>query len=114
VAGQLRKRQAWPLHDVADGEAGGAHVEPWRGSHHATTVVANNDCCNRPTIAAVTARASGAVRDSGDDPADAASRAAASTAETSALFWIAQSPESTAARKQSRKSGATNANSTVA
>lgn len=46
--------------------------------------------------------------------AAAASRAACSAAETEALVWIAQSAESSAAKKQRKNRGATKANSMLA
>jgi hypothetical protein len=51
---------------------------------------------------------------SGEVAAAAASLAACSAADTDALVWIAHRPASMAAKKQRKKSGATNANSMVA
>jgi hypothetical protein len=84
------------------------------GSHQATTRVANKALSSSPAMAAVTWRASSPVLPSGEAPAEAATRAAFSTLETRLLFCTAHKPASTAARKHSRNSGATKANSSVA
>ena len=60
------------------------------------------------------ARASGAVSESGLEPADEAIIAACSTAETSAELCTAQRPASSAPIRQKRKRGRTTANSTIA
>jgi hypothetical protein len=81
---------------------------------HGTMRVANRACCSPGVISAVTVRASGGGAPTGAAPEAAASRAACSTAATSAPFSTAHSPASIDARKHTRKSGATKANSSVA
>jgi hypothetical protein len=87
----------------------GAHAPAASVLHQLLTTVPNIDVRSRPDIAAVTARASGAVSDNGVDPADEAILAPCSTAETSAEVCTAQSPASRAPIRQNRKSGNTTA-----
>lgn len=108
--GHVAYKQALPMHP----DDPGPHADAGAGPHHGTIRVAKRACCNRGTTPAVTVRAFGGVPPSGWAPAAAPMRAACSTADTSALFCTAQSPASIDARKQTRNSGSTKANSSVA
>ena len=92
----------------------GAHPPLAAGEHQLSIAVPNRALRSRPEIAAVTARASGAVSEVGLVPAEEAIIAACSTADTSADVCTAQSPASSAAMRQNRKRGSTTANSTSA
>ena len=92
----------------------GAHPPLAAGEHQLSIAVPNWALRSRPEIAAVTARASGAVSEVGLVPAEEAIIAACSTADTSADVCTAQSPASSAAMRQNRKRGSTTANSTSA
>src|SRR3984957_4546138 len=82
----------------ADTPGSQAPVTP--GSHQPAMLVPKSAVRNSPDTAAVTVRASGAVSAVGFDPAEAATVAACSTAETSADVWTAQSPASSAPMRQ--------------